>query len=48
MHRVTPSVLMGDNIKVAFLPPNTTALIQPMDQAVIAAFKKILFTTKFE
>lgn len=27
------------NVKVIFLPPNTTSLIQPMDQGVIAAFK---------
>jgi len=34
--------LIGDlqpNIKVAFLPPNTTSLIKPMDQGVTAAFK---------
>ncbi|KFD54630.1 hypothetical protein M513_04575, partial [Trichuris suis] len=28
------------NVKVLPLPPNTTSLIQPMDQGVIAAFKK--------
>ncbi len=27
------------NIKFNFLPPNTTAIVQPMDQGVIAAFK---------
>jgi len=26
------------NIKVVFLPPHTTSLIQPMDQGVIASF----------
>ena len=30
-----------DNIEVMFLPPNTTSLIQPMDQGVIANFKAI-------
>ncbi|XP_021706484.1 tigger transposable element-derived protein 1-like [Aedes aegypti] len=28
------------NVKVLFLPPNTTSLIQPLDQGVIAVFKK--------
>ncbi|XP_042230534.1 tigger transposable element-derived protein 1-like [Homarus americanus] len=30
---------LHDNVKVIFLPPNTTALTKPMDQGVIAAFK---------
>lgn len=29
----------ADNIEVLFLPPITTALIQPMDQGMIATFK---------
>lgn len=30
-----------DNVEVMFLPPNTTSLIQPMDQGVIANFKAL-------
>lgn len=29
----------ADNIEVLFLPANTTSLIQPMDQGIIATFK---------
>lgn len=28
-----------ENVKVIYLPPNTTSIIQPMDQGVIASFK---------
>lgn len=28
-----------ENVKVVYLPPNTTSLLQPMDQAVIKTFK---------
>ncbi|XP_053567651.1 tigger transposable element-derived protein 1-like [Bombina bombina] len=30
---------LNPNIRVEFLPPNTTSLLQPMDQCVIASFK---------
>ena len=33
--------LCDENIKVIFLPPNTTALIQPLDQGVISCFKRV-------
>ena len=35
----------SDNVQVAFFPPRTTALLQPMDQGVIASFKVCLLYT---
>lgn len=32
-------VLQADNVVAFFLPPNTTSLIQPMDQGIIQSFK---------
>ena len=42
--------LVGDLsfIKVKFLPPNTTPLIQPMDQQAIASFKKLYIKNCFQ
>jgi hypothetical protein len=37
-----------DNVKVVFLPPNTTALIQPMNNGVIAAFKAYYLRRTFD
>ena len=35
------------DVKVFFLPPNTTSILQPMDQGAIAAFKAIYLRTTF-
>nr|XP_053643709.1 tigger transposable element-derived protein 1-like [Cherax quadricarinatus] len=35
-------------IKVKFLPPNTTPLLQPMDQQVISNFKKLYTKAMFQ
>ncbi|XP_021711844.1 tigger transposable element-derived protein 1-like, partial [Aedes aegypti] len=34
------SILDHPQVKVVFLPPNTTSLIQPLDQGIISTFKK--------
>lgn len=35
-----PKELTHPNVGVVYLPPNVTSLIQPLDQGIIAAFKK--------
>lgn len=39
---------LSENIKFVFLPPNTTALIQPMDQGVISNFKSYYLRRTFK
>lgn len=38
---------LDSNIEVEFLPPNTTSIIQPMDQCVIMSFKSKIKKTYF-
>lgn len=43
-----PDDLHHPNVKLVFLPPNTTSLIQPMDQGIISTFKAINLRFTFE
>uniref|UniRef100_A0A1B6LQW8 DDE-1 domain-containing protein n=2 Tax=Graphocephala atropunctata TaxID=36148 RepID=A0A1B6LQW8_9HEMI len=40
-HPSVDQLLVKDNISVKFLPPNVTALVQPMDQGVLEKMKKV-------
>lgn len=40
--------LQYDGVQIEFLPPNTTSLIQPMDQGVIRAFKALYTRSTME
>lgn len=41
-------VELNENVKVVFVPPNTTAIMQPMDQGVIASFKAYYLRRTFK
>ena len=36
-----PVDLLHEGVQIELLPPNTTSLLQPMDQGVIIAFKAL-------
>ncbi|GFU31706.1 tigger transposable element-derived protein 1 [Trichonephila clavipes] len=36
------------NVQLVFLPPSTTSLIQPLDQGIIATFKKYYIKTTYK
>ncbi|GFW03557.1 hypothetical protein TNCV_3987761 [Trichonephila clavipes] len=36
------------NVQLVFLPPNTTSLIQPLDQGIIATYKNIILRQRLE
>ena len=40
--------LEHENVQVLFLPPNTTSLIQPLDQGIIATFKTYYIKRTFQ
>lgn len=43
-----PKTLGNENIRVEYMPPNTTSLIQPLDQGIIAAFKKVYLKNSYQ
>lgn len=37
-----------NNVQILFIPPNTTSLIQPLDQGIIATFKKYYIKSTYQ
>lgn len=43
-----PKNLSTEHVQVVFLPPNTTSLIQPLDQGIIRQFEHYYLKRAFE
>ena len=42
-----PQDLQHENVVIAFLPKNTTSLLQPLDQGIISTFKALYIKRSF-
>lgn len=47
LHPAFSLIDINENVQILFLPPNTTSLIQPLDQGIIRAFKALYIKRSF-